>query len=91
SYAEAVTQGAPKETPRPKHKATAYKTLKAQDLKEKDNRLFIRLPPDHPARNHQPFAIKAAIITQLDLVKDTIREVQHVKSGITIVPSGKAA
>lgn len=88
TYAQVARSGS--KEPSPSHTPRTTKRPPEPEAKE-DNRLFIRLTPDHPARKHQPFAIKAAIMSKLDFNKDIIRDVQHVNLGIAIVLNGEQA
>jgi len=50
-------------------------------------RLFLRLPTDHPARHASPHAALQKLRSSLDpAVTDTIKEIQHVPTGLAIGP-----
>lgn len=57
--------------------------------RKQDNRIFIRLPEDHPSRTHHVFAIKSALTGKLDLEEGPIKSVQKVKTGLAIVPTSE--
>ncbi|ODM19397.1 hypothetical protein SI65_04381 [Aspergillus cristatus] len=54
---------------------------------ERPLRLFLRLPTDHPARHASPHAALQKLRSNLDpAVTDTIKEIQHVPTGLAIGP-----
>lgn len=52
-----------------------------------DNRIFIRLPEGHASRNHHIHAVKAALTNKLGLNGRPLKGVQHVKSGLALLPA----
>ncbi|POS82206.1 hypothetical protein EPUL_006164 [Erysiphe pulchra] len=60
--------------------------LKALD-NTTDNRIFVRLPEGHASRQHHIHAVKAALTQKLGLNGRPIKGIQHVKSGLTILPA----
>jgi hypothetical protein len=52
-----------------------------------DNRLFVRLPNAHPARDMQAYAIYASLRTQLRSNGSVLKEVQPTKTGFALCPS----
>ncbi|ODM20668.1 hypothetical protein SI65_03721 [Aspergillus cristatus] len=54
---------------------------------ERPLRLFLRLPTDHPARHASPHAALQKLRSSLDpAVTDTIKEIQHIPTGLAIGP-----
>ncbi|POS84112.1 hypothetical protein EPUL_004316, partial [Erysiphe pulchra] len=52
-----------------------------------DYRIFVRLQEGHISRQHHTHAVKAALTQKLGLNDRPIKGVQHVKSGLTILPA----
>ena len=64
-------------------------TPRTDQIRKTDNRIFIRLPQDHPSRAHHVHAVKAALTKNLELEHDSLKTVQKVKSGIALVPTNE--
>lgn len=80
---KANTSGYPTAT-LPKKPVTAPIKEKIRTQKP-DNKIFIRLPKKHANRSHHVYAVKAALTSRLNLEHGSLKTVQKVKSGFTIV------
>ncbi|ODM15573.1 hypothetical protein SI65_08807 [Aspergillus cristatus] len=71
-------------------KSDSKTTRKPQTISSKPERplrLFLWLPTEHPARHASPHAALQKLCNSLDsAVTDTIREIQHVPTGLAIRP-----
>ena len=68
------------------------KTYTAPTKPERPLRLFLRLPTDHPARHASPHAALQKLHSSLDpAITDTIKEIQHVPTGLAIGPKSTQA
>ncbi|POS82087.1 hypothetical protein EPUL_006583, partial [Erysiphe pulchra] len=52
-----------------------------------DNRIFVRLPAGHISRSHHIHAVKAALTEKLGLSGRSLKGIQHVKSGLALLPA----
>jgi hypothetical protein len=94
TYASAVTQPAPIVTAAPR-----ASRLPKQDAGPKpgpkrpgpDNRLFVRLPESHKARNMEAYAIYSSLRAKLGSNGSALREVQPIKTGLALCPSSLEA
>ncbi|KHJ30592.1 putative virulence effector [Erysiphe necator] len=88
SYAEATKTYLPRisEANLPPKPSKSYPNHPTLDRKI-DNRIFIRLPEEHPSRNHHVHAIKSALTKKLELSEDSVKTVQKVKTCLAIVPT----
>ena len=68
------------------------KTYTAPTKPERPLRLFLRLPADHPARHASPHAALQKLRSSLDpAITDTIKEIQHIPTGLAIGPKSTQA
>lgn len=86
SYADATKTQLPYKfganlPPKPSTPALGHST----NARKPDNRIFVRLPEDHPTRDHHVHAIKTALVNKLGLEGPTVKTIQKVKSGLAIV------
>ncbi|EDN95206.1 hypothetical protein SS1G_11082 [Sclerotinia sclerotiorum 1980 UF-70] len=65
---------------------SATKTKSIQKLSE-DNRLFVRLPLAHPARDMHVYAIYTSLKTKLGIHGKALQEIQQTKSGLALCPN----
>ena len=52
-----------------------------------DDRLFIRLPDNHPAKDMQPYAIYTSLRAQFGPNSSLLRDVQSIKTGFALCPT----
>lgn len=69
------------------NRPTTFPPIQSHHMKKADNRVFIRLPEEHPSREHHTYAVKAALTKELELEQGSLKTVQKVKSGFAIVPN----
>jgi hypothetical protein len=56
-----------------------------------DSRLFVRLPPNHDAKNMDAFAIYTSLRSHLGVDNKVLKGVQSIKSGFALLPTSPGA
>jgi hypothetical protein len=93
TYATVASSNAPSKstlsTKTPATKAPLTRAPKKGPLKEPtpNNRLFVRLPASHLARDIQGYAILTSLRSQLGSNSSALKEVQPTKTGFALCPS----
>ncbi|KHJ34561.1 hypothetical protein EV44_g4000 [Erysiphe necator] len=93
TYAEAI-KTYPPNTHKPNLPPKPSKPLPNHTARtrKRDNRIFVRLPENHPSRAHHVHAVKSALVNKLGPEGAIVKTIQKVKLGLAIVPAyGKQA
>ena len=86
SYARALKQPAPKPSKRPTSTTQKETPKKATP----DDRLFVRLPEEHPARTTSCYALAKTLRREIGIAGKYIKELHPTKTGIAVCPTQDA-